>query len=1063
MPATIYKASAGSGKTYTLAQSWLTLALAQPTAYRHILSITFTRKATAEIKDRLLRFLFALAYSPDKQAALRAHLCAHVPCTDEALTQRARQLLSHLLQDYGRLSVHTIDGFFQRIIGAFVAELRLPRVQTLELDTERAARFMTDEVLRQLGHEPHLTRWVVQYAREQLAAGKAWQPDTQLQQLAAQLLSDKHLPFLLSLALSPQQLEALQDRCQQLLEAQHRALALLVQQANATLLAHDLHYDDFYKKYALNPLKALSKQLDNRQRLVFFEPNAHFVQALAGDKPWYAKTAPKTKALAIDTAMASGLHATLQALYTQGADPTSEARQLAITAWLVQQSLFRLGLYDYLKLSLDAYKAREGRVQLGEAGQLIARLHAQGQVPFLYEKLGERYTHLFLDEFQDTSTLQWQNLLPLLENALAGGGHALLVGDVKQSIYRFRGGNSTLLREQAVADLAPFAPQERTLAHNYRSLPLVVAFNNTICQTIPTLPYSDKLDAATLRDMLTQVYADALQLPSAPAGGYVQAEVVPYGAKAKELMTQDILDRVTARIATVVANGYAREDIALLVNTNAEGATLTAHLMAQGIPVYTAVGLTLASGQQVHVLIQLLRWLADPEDRLSLYGAAAALSQLRGQPLPQTAAPQTLLALLHPDMPQQQQSLRQLPLYAQVCHTLRLLQLSPAGSPQDAYLSTLLDLVHTRAAAGDSLADFLRFYDEEGHKRAIALPPQPGAVQVLTIHKAKGLEFPVVILPFADWSLARNDSWLWAEGQPPFADVPYLPLPTKPQMAESHFAEAYASEQAEALLDKVNSLYVAITRAAEQLHLFIPYLEKDKEDDEDKGLRTAGQLLFLALQQHRPQPAPHTLSLADYRQPDGYTWVVGNPARIAAPHTEPPTAHAQPLQPQAYVPWQQVLRLRNRSPLGGRVADAQARGELLHLLLARVRHASDLPQVLAKARHEGLIGADAADALAQQLHGLLNLPQVAPYFSEAWDTLRELDLLDANGDLHRPDRVCLQGQRAVVLDYKTGQPNPHHAQQVQRYLQALSQMPLEATEGWLLYLDSGDAVRVTLP
>jgi ATP-dependent exoDNAse (exonuclease V) beta subunit len=448
MPATIYKASAGSGKTYTLAQSWLTLALAQPTAYRHILSITFTRKATAEIKDRLLRFLFALAYSPDKQAALRAHLCAHVPCTDEALTQRARQLLSHLLQDYGRLSVHTIDGFFQRIIGAFVAELRLPRVHTLELDTERAARFMTDEVLRQLGHEPHLTHWVVQYAREQLAAGKAWQPDTQLQLLAAQLLSDKHLPFLLSLALSPQQLEALQDRCQQLLEAQHRALALLVQQANATLLAHDLHYDDFYKKYALNPLKALSKQLDNRQRLVFFEPNAHFVQALAGDKPWYAKTAPKTKALAIDTAMASGLHATLQALYTQGADPTSEARQLAITAWLVQQSLFRLGLYDYLKLSLDAYKAREGRVQLGEAGQLIARLHAQGQVPFLYEKLGERYTHLFLDEFQDTSTLQWQNLLPLLENALAGGGHALLVGDVKQSIYRFRGGNSTLLREQ---------------------------------------------------------------------------------------------------------------------------------------------------------------------------------------------------------------------------------------------------------------------------------------------------------------------------------------------------------------------------------------------------------------------------------------------------------------------------------------------------------------------------------------------------------------------------------------------------------------------------------------
>jgi ATP-dependent exoDNAse (exonuclease V) beta subunit len=128
-----------------------------------------------------------------------------------------------------------------------------------------------------------------------------------------------------------------------------------------------------------------------------------------------------------------------------------------------------------------------------------------------------------------------------------------------------------------------------------------------------------------------------------------------------------------------------------------------------------------------------------------------------------------------------------------------------------------------------------------------------------------------------------------------------------------------------------------------------------------------------------------------------------------------------------------------------------------------VRHASDLPQVLAKARHEGLIGADAADALAQQLHGLLNLPQVAPYFSEAWDTLRELDLLDANGDLHRPDRVCLQGQRAVVLDYKTGQPSPHHAQQVQRYLQALSQMPLEASEGWLLYLDSGDAVRVTLP
>ncbi|MBX3102041.1 MAG: UvrD-helicase domain-containing protein [Bacteroidetes bacterium] len=1050
MPATIYKASAGSGKTYTLAQTWLCQALAEPQAYRQILSITFTRKATAEIKDRLLRFLFELSHQPQQQAPLRRYLCRRLDVSDDTLTRRAHCLLSHLLQDYGRIGVYTIDSFFQQVIAAFVAELGLPWEHTLEMNTERVTRYMADDLLRRLGRDETLTQWVLSYALEQMQNQKTWQPDALLQGLSAQLLSDKHLPHLLRLHLSAQDLDELRTLTRDILRTHRSQVEALVAQAEGYLQQYDLRYEDFYSRNILNPLKNLVFDLKAGKPFLLMEAGVTFVRALAGNQNWYSKTA--TKGLAIDKAMDNGLLAVLQQLYDLAGNPEDPRRQTAAAAWLVRESLFRLGLYEHLREGLDAYKQAEGMVLIGEAGQLIARLHREGSVPFLYEKLGERYNRIFLDEFQDTSSLQWENLLPLVENALAVEGEALLVGDVKQSIYRFRGGNSNLLREVARQDIRQMqgqAPEEQTLAHNYRSLAQVVHFNNSICAAIPRLPYHDDLEASAIARLLGQVYEDAAQLPSHTTGGYVRAEVFE-PTEEEPLPVQQVVARLPGLVQEILDLGYAPSDIALLVNTNAEASQVTQLLMAAGYQVYAAQGLVVHAGARVRILVEALRWLANPEDHIALYAAAAGLCALQGRPMPTQVHPQEVLSYR---LPLQLPELLQLPVYAQATTLARLLDLVPAGQTHDAYLTAFFAQLHAQAQQGSSLADFLRFYEEEGHQKPVTLLPGNQALQVMTIHKSKGLEFPVVILPFANWSLkpAAYGDIVWADRQAPFLQAEAYPLRLSRLLRDSLFANAHQQEYQDFLLDKINSLYVGLTRAIEQLYMLIPHKPREKY----AGISQVDELLLLALRSTETRASPHSLQLADHWT-EAQVWESGmrqrQVARSAAETSAVPAAET-PLCYQEHPAWQQVLQLRNRTPLGGREEMAIARGELFHLLLSRIATPADLPQVLAHAVQEGLISVPQQSLLKDQLAGILHLPQLAPYLQPDWAHYPELDILGSRGELLRPDRVVVKHPHAVVIDYKTGQPQPAHIRQVRQYLQALADMGLRPTEGLLVYLD----------
>lgn len=1097
----IYKASAGSGKTTALAVEYIKLLFQEERGWRAALAVTFTNKAAAEIKTRILEYLHALAHTPPKRlrGALREAfdaLCREVspdnPAAAEAeIPERAARILNGLLHDYGAFGVSTIDAFFQRMLRAFTRELDI----TFDFEVEMDAAAMLDAALRrffrQVGHSERLTNWMLAFLQEKMeeSARPGWRIQAQISALGAELFSDRFMSLPRAAVGSETQfgrMEAYRDQ----LNAQKKVFETKIRQTAQEGLnmieAAGLSISDFNR--GNNGFMSGYGKLAGGN---FDPPTATLERAfsdiLSGRSVrWWANNAPKRSEIA--ACLEAGLNDNFYELARLEADYGRWLRTLSV----MRETLYTQGLMADLRNELNQYLAERDLFMISDTNYRLQEISGGGDALFIYEKLGSRYRRYLIDEFQDTSRAQWENLAPLLENALAEGERALIVGDVKQAIYRWRGGDFRLLlrevRERFHASF-PGMVAEQALNTNYRSLPAVVRFNNTAFLAMRELTRELRPAPGAAEDLdLMYRPEDLVQFPfNSEPEGYVD---VRFFEGAKDVSTPLQLERVLEIIDEKRADGYDWRDIVILTRTRVAGALVAEFLREKGITeVISESSLKLKYAPAAQVLVSAMRLLHAPDDELALanllyYRALCDDRAKDGAPpfdwreWTKKRNEPNLLALWTPAAFSERTAfLHKLSLPEMTEELIRCFGLQETS---EGWLARFLDLtLEYTAKHGAGLEGFLRWFAEKGGEQSVVVSPDADAVRIMTIHKSKGLEFPVVILPFANWKLKpEGRSWIWAPLNDEITgrlglDAPpaYAPVKDKKSLADTYFADDYFREWREIYADGLNMFYVAATRAARELHILAPKPKKSKTSNPTDSINN---LLKNALER-RYDFASASPVLAELTYPASLKYLRRDGFAYGEPAPPAPRERAKdapiPLRLEAFVSrsWRERIVMQKETELaqlmrpGARRESAKAAaakdwGTLTHEVLAELplsdSPAEELSFVLERFVMRGRVDSEEALRLQTEAGALLALPEAAEWFAPAEGKVlkQENSVLLKEGLTYRPDLVILEGGGATVVDWKTGQPRPEHTEQLRAYGESMRAMGYATVKLRLAYI-----------
>ncbi|GAB3640220.1 UvrD-helicase domain-containing protein [Spirosoma arcticum] len=866
----VYSASAGSGKTYTLTKEYLKLALRPGSTddyFRHILAVTFTNAAANGMKNRILDRLRDLA-DPDKDIPLLSDLTAelyqHAPGTDAfavakgELRRKAASVFRTILHKYADFSVTTIDSFTQRIVMAFTDELGLPYSFEVELETDEVLELAIDNLIEKAGLEEmdEITTILSDYYTNTATEGKSWnQLPELLKEFGRNLTSDQFYEAVnAAQELSPGALRAIR---QQLMAHNRQAETDIVSHgqrawqliANAGLSDADFAYGD---KGVGGFIRAIAEGNATKEAGVR-------VQNATQQGDWYTKKAPKLVQGMID-AMADELCDCISQI---NAVRDERGLQVALFECLLPH-LQKLALLKQMRIEFDELLRKDGRVHISEFNKKILSIVASEPVPFLYERLGVKYHHILIDEFQDTSKLQFANLMPLLENALASDHFNMAVGDGKQAIYRFRGGDMdqivSLHRQDLDSlkvahnpnsftadriDMLTGQISSDTLDTNWRSAEPIVRFNNEFFDFAARKYEADHAKIADVFDV-EQVFRQKTQ-PAARAEGHVQIDfVAKETAEDGKDLTAVMLEKTIEHLQQALADGYQYGDIAILCRKKAHARALANELNARRIPLVSADSLSLEFSDPVKWLVTLMRVLQQPDQKLLRYELLYLYHRVVRGVFPSDALTEQLRTVAEGDSmgvydyltkegyPLDPYALGQLNPYELAERLTAQFNLFSQADHNPFLFRFLDELLTFNQKRSGHLSDFLLYWD--GVRQRISVEGAArNAVSIQTIHKSKGLEFPVVIIPFANWGVEPNRNstiWLDLSGVPTdmlshqatTGEVTRLlsaPATTNGTLSRTPKAVAaqYQEELTRTFLENMNLLYVALTRPTDRLYI----------------------------------------------------------------------------------------------------------------------------------------------------------------------------------------------------------------------------------------------------
>ena len=1068
----VYKSSAGSGKTYTLVKEYLKIVLRDPGAVKHILAITFTNAAAAEMKGRIIEELGKIAALDGTNADNSAGKLLdgiledwkedEVPLLpEETLIHNARLALKRILHQYADFSVSTIDSFIHRVVRTFAFDLHIPLNFEVELDTKSLINKAVDLLINRVGTDAKLTRLLLAYMINQTDDEADTRLEIQIAQMAVTLTeedSTEHIQKLRTLDL--QQFEKIASKLKKEVRRFEKHITGEATHAINLIINKDLSPTDFFQ--GKRGIYGYFQHLANGNIRDKIEPNKYVFTTIEEDK-WVSGKCP---------APAKASIAELQADLTRSYNTIRTAVDEEFAGYMrniaLLRNIFPLAVLNEVELMLEEIKSENVLLHISDFNKRIAAIVSEQPIPFIYERLGERYRHYMIDEFQDTSALQWQNLLPLIENSLAGGNNSLVVGDGKQAIYRFRNGDvEQFARLPELTDQIQSVAKPEwqvTLSNNYNYEPLntnwrshqeIVAFNNSFfTHTRQHLPES-------LQSIYDGVHQNARK---DKPGGYVSISFLE--ASEENNLKEVMVSRVIAAIRQCQDAGHMLSDITVLCRANKDASLVARELLANQIPVISPESLLLSHSKEVNFMLAVLRLLDNPGDRIA---AVEMLSFLLHKGIIKNHA--TLHGCLIATglfSPEKQKTTASLyPALEQIirnngmdfsfnhfshqniydsCESI-LRQFFTKEQPPNPFVAFFMDAVYDFSEKNMlSYADFLAWWDEQSSKYSIVVPEGVEAVQVMTVHKSKGLQFPVVIHPFAHQKANKpTKAGFWLNSEE--AGVPELPAAwlsmNKSGLEGTPFEAVLEEEMGKTFLDMLNATYVAFTRPVEKLFIFT------KKEESHKPATVNGLLHdFLA----------HAgLWLEDTNE---YTF---GEFESRSPDTKDSEPGETPFRETLSNPWSHALRMKSHHLDRSIIFDKSSaieRGNLMHRAMERIASINDLDAVLRQMLDHGEIDEEIRSEWDVKIRELLKHPEVAPCFAPGIKIKTEAGMYDSHGNFYRPDRVVFLENQCVIIDYKSGSAYQKHNEQMDTYAYILKSMGYPDVKKLLLYLDQGKAKTV---
>jgi ATP-dependent exoDNAse (exonuclease V) beta subunit len=1061
----VYKASAGSGKTFTLAVEFIKRLVQDPHAYREILAVTFTNKATGEMKERILSQLYGIWTDDVESEAYISIICQSLDIGRDLLRQRAGEALRLMIHDYNRFRVETIDSFFQSVMRHLARELELGANLRIELDSESALSDAVDAMIEQLDRQSPVLHWIMEFIEERISDDKRWDVTKEIKRFGQNILDEEYVEKGAALRRKlqdPECIGAYRKELRQLLQDVEEQTKGFGQQFFDVLSEHGLTVDDFsYKNGGVAGY--FIKLLNGKMGDDIVGPR--IAACLGKESAWTSKTSPNRDAVA------QLVHDQLFELLHDAEKFRPKNYRIANSCRLSLRYINHLRLLTHIDEEMRQQNHEQSRFLLAATNALLHRLVREGDSSFIYEKLGTTIRHVMIDEFQDTSKMQWQNFRQLLTEGLSQGEDSLIVGDVKQSIYRWRNGDWRILN--GLKDkLDAFPVRVETLAVNRRSEGRIIRFNNALFRAAVTWLNGRYRDAFN-QDCtpLLEAYADVEQDVARrnPDLGYVE---VNFLKKRDDInYHDDTIARLAERVDALVKSGLRVKDIAILVRYNRNIPEIAAYFDEHtDYKIVSDEAFRLDASPAVSMLIAALRCLADPKDGVSQAQLAVDYQRLV------LHSPMDLKDLLMQDvrpylpadflclLPE----LRMMPLYELIERLYALFSLQ-AVPRQEAYLCAFLDTVSDYLKDNSSdISLFLERWDDKLRSKTIPSGEVEG-VRILSIHKSKGLQYHTVLIPYCDWSLEVDKGkpmpriWCSPETEP-FNQLDLLPVEYSTAMSQSIYQADYQTERVQLWVDNLNILYVALTRACKNLIIWsqesstnsvsemmqgaldgnVLQIPKDETTDPGAILYRYGQLFL-----HKEAGKPKAVSRN----------------KLLAP-SQPIVLAMESLRNQV------EFKQSNRSAqfiAGEDSEDADSyihRGLLLHALFSEIRTPKDVDAAIERLRFEGLIRTpDEEQRILKLTEWALGHPKVKEWFSGEWQLYNECDILfrDAQGQVitRRPDRVMRRADDIVVVDFKFGKRRAKYLDQVRGYMDLIRAMGYTHVKGylWYVYLNQLDEVE----
>ena len=1047
-PFKIYKASAGSGKTFTIVKEYLTLCLGNNAdAYREILAVTFTNKAANEMKSKILRFLLGIIEGSkvDEIVKMKNYLLSGINIDENELIKRAKQLYVNMLHNYSDVAVCTIDSFVQRLSRSFARELNLPGQYSVILDNDDLIDEIIQRLSDEIGKNDFITNILSEFVEFNISEETSWNVKKLIGEYIEKLLSEdayRKGSYKNFIDLNEEKYNEIKKYVHSENEQMNKALSAIIEEIEAKEANLGITDQDYNGK-AKTGLPSVKKKMHDGKSVV---TTATIDKILTGEKRW-------------NDAKSTISDDSIIAVYSDAIEKYKSLYSKKLVFGTIEKDLYLYVLRNHIYDLIRKYIAETSQVHISEFNKLISEILGDCSVPFIYERIGEKYKHYFIDEFQDTSVLQWQNFLPLMENSLSFGNMNMIVGDAKQSIYRFRSGeveqiiNLPKIYKRPDNEFGARCEQQfvnstlkMSLGTNYRSSANIIKFNNTFFR------FAADANKRQIPSNIVEVYKDAEQAyDPQKTGGYVSVEVFSddmstdeYKEKVKASMLKQIID--------LHRQGVDYKDITILVRSNSDGTDIADYLVSNDIEVLSAESVLLQTSDKVQLIVNTLKLMVDDKNPVT----KMAVKYFGGEDVMNRVYTGGIYDIC-----------------IQICNQYKFNQL------EDVFIQYFLNTVYEwQCRHTTGIRDFLEFWEKKKNKLAVQITGDLDCVNIMTIHKAKGLEFKVVMYPYADTNLTssngftQSEVWIQCADYQHTKDIPHLDAfllkLSKDKLTGTDFEPLMHIEENKTMLDVLDIMYVAMTRAKNMLFVYTnSYCPKDgynlftsfftdnldihhvktENDDSDfndyfvkhdelksnKGQETTsyyyGEFDSTLLKIKEKGSKKDDIKLLELKEGD------------TAPST---------------VNWSEKLKFEADPTMIWAEKGTfmpEEWGSLVHEILSKINTIADAERALRPYVNDGTIDEEQAAKLLETFRKVVDIPQLKPAFSADAVVKNEMDIHTNVGKIIRPDRYAETPNGTILIDYKTGKENDDYKNQLRNYMSAIKNMNhMQQIKAYIVYI-----------